>query len=209
MVVDDHPVVRQGLAIAICREPDLKVCGEAEHIEDALRVIAADPPDLVIVDLVLEGEDGLELISRIKSRWPAVKTLVYSVHDEQTYAGRALRAGAMGFISKREEASTIITAIRQVLAGEVYLSNRMTLTLLQRATVGKPLDHNPAESLSKRELQVFELLGQGMSMVEIARRLEVSPKTVESHRKVIKAKLNLPTAAQLSRRAFQWVQEQS
>ena len=209
LVVDDHPVVRQGLALAISREADLEVCGEAEHIEEALRLVEAEHPDAVIIDLSLDGEDGIELIDYIKSRWPAVKILVYSSHDEDTFAGRVLRAGAAGFVSKREAMPKLVAAVRQILGGEVYLSPQMTTRLLQRAAVGKPLDHNPTEALSNRELQVFEMIGQGMSTVQIAEKLDVSPKTVESHRKVIKTKLNVQTAAQLSRRAFQWVQENS
>ena len=207
--MDDHPVVRQGLALAIGREPDLEVCGDAERIEEALRLVEGGHPDVVIIDLSLDGEDGIELIDYIKSRWPAVKILVYSSHDEDTFAGRVLRAGATGFVSKREPMPKIVAAVRQILGGEVYLSPQMTTRLLQRAAVGKPLDHNPTETLSNRELQVFEMIGQGMSTVEIAEKLEVSPKTIESHRKVIKTKLNVQTAAQLSRRAFQWVQENS
>ena len=209
LIVDDHPVVRQGLALAIGREPDLEVCGDAEHIQEALRLVEEGHPDVVIIDLSLDGEDGIELIDYIKSRWSSVKILVYSSHHEETYAGRVLRAGASGFISKREALPKIVAAVRQVLSGEVYLSPQMTTTLLQRASVGKPLDHNPSETLTNRELQVFEMIGQGMNTVEIAHKLELSPKTVESHRKVIKTKLNVQTAAQLSRRAFQWVQENS
>ena len=120
-----------------------------------------------------------------------------------------MRAGATGFVSKREAMPKIVAALRQVLGGEVYLSPQMTTKLLQRAAVGKPLDHNPTEALSNRELQIFEMIGQGLTTVQIASKLEVSPKTVESHRKVIKTKLNVQTSAQLSRRAFQWVQENS
>ena len=207
--MDDHPVVRQGLALAIGREADLEICGEAEHIEEALRLVEGGHPDVVIIDLSLDGEDGIELIDYIKSRWPAVKILVYSSHDEDTFAGRVLRAGAMGFVSKREPMPKIVEAVRQILGGEVYLSPQMTTKLLQRAAVGKPLDHNPTETLSNRELQVFEMIGQGLSTVQIAEKLDVSPKTVESHRKVIKTKLNVQTSAQLSRKAFQWVQENS
>ncbi len=209
LIVDDHPVVRQGLVLAFGREPDLEVCGEAEHIEEALRLVEGQHPDVVIIDLSLDGEDGIELIDYIKSRWPAVRILVYSSHDEETYAGRVLRAGAAGFISKREAMPKIVAAIRLVLGGEVSLSPAMTTRLLQRAAVGKPLDHNPADTLSNRELQVFEMIGRGMNTVEIAHKLQVSPKTIESHRKVIKIKLNVQTSAQLSRRAFQWVQENS
>jgi len=193
--------------MAISREPDLEVCGDAEGIGDALRFIEQQPPDLVIIDLSLDGEDGIELIDYIRSRWSAVKILVYSAHDEETFAGRVLRAGAMGYISKREAIPQVIAAVRQVLCGEVYLSPQMTTVLLQRAAVGDPLDHNPAETLSNRELQVFELIGRGMNTAEIAQKLQVSPKTVESHRRVIKSKLDLQTSTQLSRRAFQWVQE--
>jgi len=207
--VDDHPVVCQGLTAAISREPDLEVCGEAEHIEDALRLIENGPPDVVIIDLSLDGEDGIELIDYIQSRFSAVKILVYSSHDEETFAGRVLRAGAAGYISKRQPMSQIIAALRQVLGGEVYLSAQMTTVLLQRAAIGEPLDHNPVETLSNRELQVFEMIGRGMNTVEIAHKLQVSPKTVESHRRVIKTKLDVQTGAQLSRRAFQWVQENS
>ncbi|MGA2502112.1 MAG: response regulator transcription factor, partial [Tepidisphaeraceae bacterium] len=188
---------------------DMEVCGEAERIEEALRLVEGANPDVVIIDLTLDGEDGIELIDYIKSRWPSVKILVYSSHDEETFAGRVLRAGATGFASKRESMPKIVAAVRQILEGEVYLSPAMTTRLLQRAAVGKPLDHNPAEALSNRELQVFEMIGRGMNTIEIAHKLELSPKTVESHRKVIKTKLNVQTAAQLSRRAYQWVQENS
>ena len=207
--MDDHPVVRQGLAQVISREPDLEVCGGAEKIEEALRQVEGGHPDVAVIDLSLDGEDGIELIDYIKSRWPSIKILVYSSHDEETFAGRVLRAGAMGYVSKREALSKVVVAVRQVLDGEVYLSPRMTTSFLQRAAVGKPMDHNPTETLSNRELQVFEMIGKGMSTAEIARNLEVSPKTVESHRKVIKTKLNVRTSAQLSRRAFQWVHENS
>jgi len=209
LIVDDHPVVRQGLVCAINREADLVSCGEAEHITEALQLIEGARPDVVIVDLSLDGENGIELIDYIQSRWPSVKILVYSSHDEQTFAGRVLRAGAMGFVSKRETMSQILVAIRRILNGEVYLSAHMATSLLQLAAVGKPLDQNPGQSLSNRELQVFEMIGRGMNTIEIANTLKVSPKTIESHRKVIKTKLNVHTSAQLSRRAFQWVNENS
>jgi len=209
LIVDDHPVVRQGLALVIDREPDLEFCGEAEHIGEALQLVGEAHPDVVIIDLSLEGENGIELIDYIRSRWTSVKILVYSSHDEETFAGRVLRAGAMGYVSKREPMPKIVVAIRQVLRGEVYLSPQMATTLLQLAAVGKPLDENPGQTLSNRELQVFEMIGQGMNTIQIAHTLEVSPKTVESHRKVIKTKLNVHTSAQLSRRAFQWVHENS
>ena len=210
LIVDDHPVARQGLAMAIGRDSDLEVCGEAERIADALRLVESERPDVVIIDLSLDGgEDGIELIDFIKSRWANVKLLAYSSHNEETYAGRVLRAGAAGFVSKRAPIPKVVLAVRQILCDEVYLSPQMTTRLLQRAAIGKPLDHNPTETLSNRELQVFEMIGKGLSTVEIAGKLELSPKTVESHRKVIKTKLNVRTAAQLSRRAFQWTHENS
>jgi DNA-binding NarL/FixJ family response regulator len=209
LIVDDHPVVRQGLSLAIGRETDLEVCGDAENIADALRLVEGENPDVVIIDLSLDGEDGIELIDFIRSRWATVKILVYSSHDEETFAGRVLRAGASGFVSKREAMPKIIAAVRQVLGGEVYLSPQMATRLIQLAAVGKPLDRNPADSLSNRELQVFEMIGQGLNTIQIAEKLQVSSKTIESHRKVIKTKLNVQTAAQLSRRAFQWVEENS
>jgi DNA-binding NarL/FixJ family response regulator len=207
LIVDDHPVVRQGLALALGREPDLEVCGEAAHIKEALELVEGGNPDVVIIDLSLDGEDGIELIDYIKSRWPSVKILAYSSYDEETFAGRVLRAGAMGYVSKREAMPSIVEAVRKVLRGDVYLSSRMTTSLLQRAAIGESLDRDPVQTLSNRELQVFEMIGQGMNTVQIAHKLQVSPKTVESHRKAIKTKLGLPTSAQVSRRAFQWTHE--
>jgi DNA-binding NarL/FixJ family response regulator len=207
LIVDDHPVVRYGYAQLIGREPDLEVCGEAAGVAEALRLAESQLPDVAVVDITLDGENGIELIDYIKSRWPSIKILVSSNHDEETFAGRVLRAGALGYISKREAMPKIVEAIRQVLRGEVYLSPHMATCLLQRAAVGKPLNSNPLETLSNRELQVFEMIGQGLNTVQIAKKLQLSAKTVESHRKVIKVKLNLRTAAELSRSAFQWVQE--
>ncbi len=164
-------------------------------------------PDVVVIDIVLNGEDGIELIDYVKSRFSAVKVLVYSAHDEETFAGRVLRAGAVGFVNKREPIGKVVDAIRQVLRGEVYLSPQMTSNLLHRAAIGQTLDSDPVTTLSDRELQVFHMIGEGFSTVQIAEKLQVSPKTVESHRKTIKDKLDLQTSAQLSRRAFQWVME--
>ena len=207
MIVDDHPIVRFGLGQMINREPDMEVCGEADGVVDALRQIEASRPDVIVIDLSLGSEDGIELIEHAKARWSTMKILVSSAHDEQTYAGRVLRAGAMGYISKHEPMSMVVAAIRQVLGGEVYLSPEMATAMLQRAAVGKTLDGDPVATLSNRELQVFKMIGQGLSTIEIAHKLELSPKTVESHRKVIKVKLNLANGPQLNRHAFQWIQE--
>ena len=138
LIVDDHPVVRQGLALAIGRESDLEVCGEAARIEDALRLVESEGPDVVIIDLSLDGEDGIELIDFIKSRWANVKILAYSSHDEETYAGRVLRAGAAGFVSKREPLPNVVLAVRQILCDEVYLSPQMTTKLLHALPSGNP-----------------------------------------------------------------------
>jgi DNA-binding NarL/FixJ family response regulator len=207
VIVDDHPIVRRGLALTIGQEPDLEVCGEAANVTEALEKVEERHPDIVVIDISLDGEDGIELIDYVKSRWPAVKILVCSAHDEETFAGRVLRAGAMGYVCKREAIAKIVEAIRQVLLGEIYLSPRMATSLLQRASIGEPLDRNPVETLSNRELQVFDMIGQGLNTTQIAEKLQLSPKTIESHRKLIKMKLKLQTSAQLARRAFTWVQE--
>jgi DNA-binding NarL/FixJ family response regulator len=207
LIVDDHPIVRLGLKELISEEPDFEVCGEAENVAEALRQVEAQQPDVVIVDISLDGENGIDLIERVKARFPSVKTLVSSIHDETLFAGRVLRAGAMGYVSKREAIRCIVDALRQVMRGEVYLSSRMASRLLHRAVVGQSLDQDPVETLSNRELEVFEMIGQGMTTLQIARRLSVSPKTVETHRKKIKMKLSLQNSTQLSRCAFQWVQE--
>jgi DNA-binding NarL/FixJ family response regulator len=208
LIVDDHPIVRHGLAELIARQPDLETCGDAADVAGALLQVEAQRPDVAVIDISLEGGNGIELIEQIRALYPGVKMLVSSMHDEKTYAGRALRAGALGYINKRESIRKVIDAVRQVLRGEIYLSPEMATRLLHRAAVGEPLDHAPAETLSNRELQVLGMIGHGMTTQQIARRLDVSPRTVETHRKNIKSKLNLANSAQLSRAAFQWVQEQ-
>lgn len=207
LIVDDHPIVRHGLGELIARQPDLEMCGEASDVAEALRQVEANRPDVAVIDISLDGENGIELVERIKALYPEVKMLVSSMHDEKTFAGRALRAGALGYINKRESIRKVIDAVRQVLQGEIYLSPQMAKHLLHRAAVGEPLDHEPTETLSNRELEVFEMIGQGMNTQQIARKLGLSPRTIETHRKNIKTKLNLQNSAQLSRRAFQWVQE--
>lgn len=207
LIVDDHPIVRRGLMDVINETVDLMVCGEAADVPEALRQIEATQPHVVIVDITLGDEDGIELIDYIKSRWPSMKILVSSAHDEKVFAGRVLRAGALGFISKREPLPQVVAAVRQVLRGDVYLSPHMATSLLQRAAARQALDHDPVQTLSNRELQVFQLIGEGLNTREIAGRLGISPKTVESHRMVLKQKLNSPNSSQLSRQAFQWVQQ--
>jgi DNA-binding NarL/FixJ family response regulator len=206
-IVDDHPIVRRGLMDVINETADLVVCGEAADVPEALRRIATTRPHLVIVDITLGDEDGIELIDYIKSRWPSMKILVSSAHDEDTFAGRVLRAGALGFISKREPLPQVVEAVRQVLRGDVYLSPHMATCLLQRAANGQPLDKDPVHTLSNRELQVFQLIGEGFTTREIAQRLGISPKTVESHRLALKQKLNTPSISHLRRRAFEWIHD--
>ena len=207
LIVDDHPIVRLGLAQVINREQDMEVCGEAATVPEAMHEIEAQRPDVVIVDLSLEGENGIELIEHIQARWPRIKMLVSSAHDERVFAGRVLRAGALGYLSKREAIVKIVEAIRRVLHGEVYLDGATASSLLKRAAAGKALDGDPTQALSNRELQVFELIGKGHNTRQIARQLGISPKTIESHRQVIKTKLHAATSAHLSQIAFQWVQE--
>jgi len=205
--VDDHPIVRHGLAELIGRQPDLELCGEAPDASEALRQVETTRPDLAIIDISLDGDNGIELIKQIKALYPGVKMLVSSIHDETTFAPRVLRAGAHGYICKREAIRNVIDAIRHVLRGEIYLSTRMATRLLHRAALGEPLDQDPIGSLSDRELEVFEMIGEGLNTQQIARKLRLSPRTVETHRKKIKTKLSLQNSTQLSRCAFQWVQE--
>ena len=162
---------------------------------------------MAIIDISLEGESGIELIEQVKALHPEVQVLVSSMHDEKVFAGRALRAGAMGYVNKRESIRTVVDAVREVLRGEVYLSPGMTSRLLHRAAVGQPLDPDPIETLSIRELEVFDMIGQGLTTQQIARKLQLSRSTIETHRKKIRTKLNLQNSAQLGRHAFQWVQE--
>ena len=207
LIVDDHPIVRHGLGELIARQSDLEMSGEAADAAEAVRQVEANRPDVAVIDISLNGENGLELIELIKAVYPEVKILVSSMHDEETFAGRALRAGALGYINKRESIGKVVDAIRQVLRDEIYLSPRMANQLLHRAAVGESLDHDPVETLSNRELEVFEMIGHGINTRQIARKLGLSPRTIETHRKNIKTKLDLQNSSQLSRRAFQWVQE--
>ena len=209
LIVDDHPIVREGLALLISGQPDLEVCGEAEDVATAGQLVDETKPDVAIVDISLKGSSGLELIKRIKAKHPSVRILVSSIHDESVYAERALRAGAMGYVNKREATRTILGALRHILDGRVYLSERMADRLLCRAVGGggERVEGSPIESLSDRELEVFELIGQGLITNEIAAKLHLSSKTVETYRDRIRLKLNLSTGSQLARHALQWVLE--
>lgn len=207
LIVDDHPVMRRGLASLIESEPDLETCGEAASHHAALAAIRKRPPDLVIVDLVLEGSDGLELVKEIATRYPAIPALVLSMHDEAVYAERSLRAGARGYVAKQEMDDTVLGAIRQLLAGGTYMSDALQARLAAKFVAGRTLaTDSPLDALSDRELQVFRLIGQGRTTRQVAETLHLSIKTIESHREHIKNKLALETAAELAQRATQWVE---
>jgi DNA-binding NarL/FixJ family response regulator len=208
LIVDDHPIVREGLAARLGRQPDFEVCGEAEDVADALDKVKSARPDVVIVDLSLKSGQGLDLIKRIKALDMDTKMLVSSMYDESLYAERSLRAGAMGYVNKQEVSEKIIDAIRLVVDGKIYLSPRMTERLLQRAVGAAPqLVQSPFETLTDRELEIFKMIGKGMTTRQIANELHLSVKTVETHRENIKGKLTLPNSAELSREAVQWVME--
>jgi DNA-binding NarL/FixJ family response regulator len=207
LIVDDHPLVRTGLAQLISDCPDLEVCGEAADMAEALKQIDASSPDLAIIDLSLAGGSGLDLIEHIKSRDRNILMLVASMHDETLYAERVLAAGARGYINKQEAQESIIQAIRQVLNGKVYLSQHMTERLLSGMVdaIGEKRD---IDSLSNRELQVFELIGQGVTTSQMAEQLNLSVKTIETHQAHIKKKLGLGSAHELNQRAIRWVMDE-
>ena len=207
LIVDDHPLVRAGFAQLIGDCPDLEVCGEAGNMAEALNQIDATSPDLAIIDLSLAGGSGLDLIEHIKSRDKKILMLVASMHDETLYAERVLAAGARGYINKQEAQDRIIPAIRQVLGGKVYLSQQMTERLL-RGMVDASGEKRDIDSLSNRELQVFELIGQGVTTSQMAGQLNLSTKTIETHQAHIKKKLGLGSAHELTQRAIRWVMEQ-
>jgi len=207
LLVDDHPVLRRGLASLIESEPDLAVCGEAATCRAALEAIRDSRPDLVTVDLELDGSDGLDLVKDMKTHHPEIPALVLSMHDETVYAERSLRAGARGYITKQQLDDTVLVAIRRLLEGETYMSDKLEARLAAKFVGGRTLEtDSPLDALSDRELQVFRLIGQGRSTRQIAETLHLSIKTIESHREHIKQKLNLESAPELARRATQWVE---
>lgn len=208
VIVDDHPLVRHGLSALINNETDLAVCGEATSGKAGLKVIAQSKPDLVIVDLALEGsDDGLDLVKEMKTHYPKIPVLVLSMHPESVYAERALRAGAKGYVTKQQLEGTVLAAIRRLLGGEMYMSDALAARLATRFVGGQTREpDSPLALLSDRELQVFRLLGQGQSTRQIAHILRLSVKTVESHREHLKQKLNLATSTELARYAILWVE---
>lgn len=208
LIVDDHPLVREGLKGLIAEESDLTVCAETGSLRAAQDLVREQQPDVVIVDLSLEDGDGLELIRRLKSHYPHIKMLVCSMRDESLFAERAINTGAHGYINKHEVAGHVIDALRRVLAGKIYLSPDIVDRIVSGFARNQPSTGSPIQDLSNRELEVFLLIGQGRSTAEIANQLNLSVKTVETHREKIKRKLGLHSASELVRQAAQWDLEQ-
>lgn len=210
LLVDDHAMLREGLAGFLTKQSDFEICGEASGAPEAMRLVLEQKPDVVIVDISLKSGHGIELIKQIHAQDEKIKMLVLSMHDESLFAERAIRAGAMGYLNKEQSRTQILDAIRTILDGQVFLSEAMTARMLTR-TMGKAGDENrsPIETLSDRELEVFELIGQGLTVREIAEKLQLSPKTVETYRENIKTKLDIANATELIRHAVQWVMNES
>jgi len=204
-VVDDHPIVRQGLTLLINQEADLFVCGEGEEMNSALSAIQASNPDILIVDISLNGPDGLELLKNARITSPRLPVLILSMHDESIYAERALRAGANGYIMKQEATEKVLVAVRRILSGEIYVSDRIANSMLQHYVRGaNPAERSSVSELTDRELEVFRLIGEGLGTRQIAETLRLSVKTVESYQAHIKEKLCLRSARELVQHAVQW-----
>jgi DNA-binding NarL/FixJ family response regulator len=205
-IVDDHPILRQGITQLINQERDLMVGWESETAREALAALAKAKPDIMVVDISLKNSDGIELIKNIRATYPALPVLVLSMHEESLYAERALRAGAGGYIMKQEATGKVLTAIRSVLKGELYISEKIKEKLVRHQVGGQGgKARSPVEQLSDRELEVFGLLGRGRGTSQIAEQLHLSTKTVETYRANIMEKLDLHGATELVQRAFHWV----
>jgi len=210
LLVDDHPILRRGLAQLINQEADMAVCGEAEDAPKAFHAVSTLTPDIAVVDISLKGGNGIELIKNVKARFPDLPILVLSMHDESLYAERALRAGSLGYIMKEEAIEQVLVAIRKVLTGEIFLSDKMKAKLLQQLANGRGKTiTSPIEHLTDRELEVFRLIGEGRSTRQIAAELHLSVRTVEAYREYIKGKLNLKNSTELVQHAFHWVHHEA
>lgn len=210
LIVDDHPMTRMGLVHVINHEPDLVVCAEAENAADALGAVDACEPDLVLADITLPGKSGLELVKDIKAIRPRLPILVISMHDESLYAERVLRAGARGYITKHEGGKKLMQAIRHVLRGQIYISEKMSAHILETFSGGHTASvRSLIAQLSDREFEIFELLGEGLSARKIAERLHLSTKTVDVHRANIKAKLVIKTTPELISYAARWIEHRA
>lgn len=209
LIIDDHPLVRSGICSLLELEDDLEVCAEAEDPTSALAAIAEHRPDLALVDISLKGgTSGLELLKSIRQNHTETRTLAVSMHDEETYALRALKAGAQGYVMKQEGTEKILEAIRRVLEGHTYLSPNMARSAVEHLGAGgTPRDDSPSALLSDRELELFELTGQGKEITDIARIMNISPRTVEVHRSHIKKKLGLKTSTEIFQCAYEWLRE--
>ena len=208
VIVDDHAAIREGLRLLLNREPGLDVCGEVGTTVEAIKLIQESRPTVAIIDISIGEESGIDLIRRIKQIDENVRILAWSMYDDFLYAERALAAGAMGYVNKREGTRTIVDAIRSIKSGDVYLSERMKNHMLSRSVGGRPVSaRTPIETLSNRELEVFQLIGNGKKTSEISKLLHLSVKTIETHRHRIKVKLQLDDANKLVREATQWVLE--
>jgi DNA-binding NarL/FixJ family response regulator len=212
MLVDDHPLLRQGIADLVNSEGDLEVCGEAGNMQDAFTLAGKLKPDLIIIDVSLNGNNGIELMKNLSSRYATIPLLAYSMHDESIYAERALRAGAKGYVMKQANPEILLGAIQQVLKGKMYLSKQMSEHLLDKlvgaGTSTAPIG-SPIEKLSDRELEVLQLMGRGLGTSQIADKLCLSVKTIETYREHLKLKLNLSTGQELLRYAIEWSLTQS
>jgi DNA-binding NarL/FixJ family response regulator len=203
-IVDDHPLLRQGLALLVNRERDLVVCGEAEEAQTAMREITAQRPDILIADISLNGLDGLDLLKNLRMLFPTLPVLILSMHDESIYAERALRARANGYIMKQEATEKVLVAVRRILGGDIYLSDRMANKLQHQYSSGAIGEmHSRLSTLSDRELQVFRLIGEGRTTRQIAEKLHLSVKTVETYQAHIKDKLSLHSGRELVQHAIQ------
>jgi DNA-binding NarL/FixJ family response regulator len=207
LLIEDHQVVRQGLTMLIDDEPDLVVCGGAESVAESLPMIRKLKPDVVVVDITLGDGSGLDLIKDIHDTLPNLPILALSMHDESVYAERAMRAGAKGYIMKKEAMDKVMTAIRRVLSGELYVSDKMAARMVSKLINPKSANAGPVDLLSDREFEVFRLIAEGIGPTEIAQRLSLSVKTIETHREHIKEKLGIKSGAELTRFSVQWAME--
>lgn len=205
MIVDDHPLVREGLNARLSAQADLRVTAEADSVDTALQRIKDSPPDALIIDIALESSNGLELIEQVHSRYPRIKMLVVSAYEEMLYAERSLRAGAQGYVNKKQLQDDVVVALRTILRGDRYLSPQMSQRVLEQlAARADNLSEDPVKRLSNRELQVFQMIGEGLATGSIAAALHLSVHTIDTHREKIRYKLGLRTGAELIRRAVQW-----
>ncbi len=205
LIVDDHPVFRKGMAAVLGEEPDLKVCGEADSSQSALEAVRRLKPDIVLLDISLPGTNGIELTKMFLTEQPKLSILILSMHDESVFAMRALRAGAKGYVMKAEALDYVVTALRKVVNNGIYVSPRLSESLIYRAVHAQgDAPGSPVEKLSDREIEVFQLIGKGFGTKEIAESLNLSTKTIETHRAHIKEKLGFYDARELTRFAIEW-----